>query len=277
MTRPTDEFQNYINERIKNRQLATNESYESAQAKEVFLIMLSSLLIGRDKLTLRIDKYAKDVMQTLMTNFVIRKGGVEYEIIETEFYLYCNKHKDVTTYPRSIAPGRFWFHDSGVDITLHSHVRYKDGKIDSEQSKFGGLLIRSLKRTEYKEDGAFEESYIFGPLNCIGELWNDFDAFISDVNDYPIIDFKPQPNVTVEFESRFYPVSEDKEKRVEKLRTLNNRYNTPVLDLCDFDAMLSRPFRAVRTDIISDPAMQVAVKSYKSRKPSLCPKSWLNE
>ncbi len=165
MTRPTDEFQDYINCKIRDRQLSSNESFESAQYKAMLLIMLSTFPTGQDKMTLRIDKYVKDAMQALMTNFVIRKGRVEYEIIEAEFYLYCNEHEDITTYPRSMAPGRFWFYESGVDITLYSRVRYKDGKVDSEQSKYGGILIRSLKKTAYNENGSVynrqNQKYIF--------------------------------------------------------------------------------------------------------------------
>lgn len=276
MTRPTNEFQAYMDNRIFERMRATHEDYQSAKAKENLIMKLSSLLTGRDNVELRIDKYAKDLLTTLMTNFVIRRGGVEYEIIEAEFYLCYDKHMDITTYPRTIAPGRFWFHDSGVDITLESYSAYKNGKVHAKRSKFGGILIRSLRRTACDEYGTDSVKYILGPLKCVDELWHDFDAFAFDANDYPILAYKPLSQAVVCFESRFYPLPEDESKRAKKLKSLNNRFENLDLSMAELESLLSRPFRAVRKDIVIDEAMQDALKIYRARKPSPCPQTWLN-
>ncbi len=111
----------------------------------------------------------------------------------------------------------------------------------------------------------------------MGELWHDFNAFTIDVNDYPTMAFRPQPHVKVGFESRYYPISESGDKRAYKLKSLNSRFDKPLLCMHDFEEFLSRTYRAVRTDIASDEVMQEALKTYKKRKPSPCPKIWINQ
>lgn len=271
MTRPTNEYLNYLNQRI----MTTNESKESAAAKEELLMDLSSVFSGQDKRSLRVEKYAKDIMTRLMRNFVIRKGSSEYEIIEAEFYLFSDIHRDITVYPRTQGAGRFWFHDSGVDITLKSEIlRNSDAKI-SGQSKFGGILIRSLKKKLRKDDGTVETSYIFGPQNCVAELWSDSYAFSINPDDYPVLAYNPNEKATIDFEKRFYSISDDETKRQSKLDSLNNRFENNIqLSWKEFNQFLEKEYRAVRTDILSNTDIQKALKNYRNRKPSPCPKAW---
>lgn len=265
-----------IDERARLGKSDANADCQSAQAKEEVIMKLRSLLAGRDETPLRVGDYVKDVMHTLMTNFVIRKGGIEYEIIEAEFYLYCHNHRDITTYPRHIGPGRFWFHDSGVDITLGSTVVDKGGKVDCEKSKFGGILIRSLKKREaYNEDGSERIGYVFGPQNCVAELWADFDAFSFDTNNYPVLEYRPLSVADMTYEKRFYPVPESEDKRERKLKTLRNRFADCGQTWEEVESFLNLNYRAVRSDIAHDEQMQNALKGYQHRNPSPCPDAWL--
>jgi len=83
-----------------------------------------------------------------MCNHIIKKGNLEYAIVEIEFYLFTNDHQDVITYPRVADAGRWFFHQSGVDLTFQSRdiEEDKDGNFTFEENaSFGGILIRAIR------------------------------------------------------------------------------------------------------------------------------------
>ena len=132
-----------------------------------------------------------EIAETLMRNYVIKKGQKEYAIIEIEFYLYSPSHRDYITYPREIEAGRWFFHQSGVDLSFKSFNVKDIKKVENEKQRFseatfGGILIRGI----YKLDNSIkeEERYIFGPQNCVNELWDNFDAFKKISNKYPFLE-----------------------------------------------------------------------------------------
>ena len=117
-----------------------------------------------------IREYFGETAELLMNNFVISARGVEYEIVEIEFYLFTPDHPDVITYPRQCAAGQWFFHQSGVDLTFAT-----------TDKQFGGILIRGLRETKG------ERKQVFGPQNCVDLLWNKFNAFEVDAAEIPII------------------------------------------------------------------------------------------
>lgn len=114
--------------------------------------------------------YFFEIAKILMNKSVISKRGINYEIVESEFYLFTPNHQDVITYPRKINPGQWFFHQSGVDLTFMSN-----------ENQFGGILIRGLRKI------SGDKRQIFGPQKCVEELWDKFDAFKLNAEDYPII------------------------------------------------------------------------------------------
>ena len=116
------------------------------------------------------DNYFAEIAQELMCNYIIVTDKAEYDIIDIEFYLYTPEHRDMITYPREMAEGRWFFHQSGVDITFRS-----------TKSVFGGILIRGLRKNI--------NEYIGGPQKCVDELWHDFDVF--STQGYPILTYRP--------------------------------------------------------------------------------------
>lgn len=133
------------------------------------------------------SKYFDELANMLMKHFVIAKGDDKYELVEIEFYLFTPEHQDVITYPRKIVKsenpdsgnkedklipmeaGQWFFHQSGVDITFKC-----------DETRFGGILIRGIKRTS-------DSKLINGPLNCVYHLWDEFNAFTPSLQEYPII------------------------------------------------------------------------------------------
>lgn len=134
--------------------------------------------------------YFANIAQVLMGKYLIKKGNKKYRIVEIEFYAYSNDHKDYITYPREVDAGHWFFHQSGVDLTFESRdiaIIHKDRKTIvtfGTNPQFGGILIRGLyKLKSDKDDG----HYVFGPQNCVNELWDKFNALIPSADEYPFI------------------------------------------------------------------------------------------
>lgn len=129
-----------------------------------------------------------DIAKNLMRNYIIKKGKKRFAIVEIEFYLFSKEHADYITYPRKMDEGRWFFHQSGVDLTFKSkNIEYHKEKYKKETYKlknspvFGGILIRGLYDIQNDE-------YIFGPQKCVNVLWDNFYAFHISESQYPIIE-----------------------------------------------------------------------------------------
>lgn len=200
------------------------------------------------------EDIAKDIVSNLMSNYAIRKGNDLYEIIEAEFYYYSHSHPDITVYERNMDGGRYFFHQSGVDITFKSHIEEINGKIDSQKSAFGGILIRSIRR---KSDNTF----ILGPMKCVNHLWDNFNALDQpSVSEYPFLIHEPIKEGELIAEKRHYPV--DDTKKENKVKLLNSKFDKEVGTDKDLDDWLNRNYRFVRSDIKPDAA---SLKNYRNR------------
>lgn len=115
--------------------------------------------------------YFAEIAELLMNHCMICRGKMDYEITEIEFYLFNPAHKDVITYPREVEPGKWFFHQSGVDISFKSDARC-----------YGGILLRGIREIHG------DRKQIFGPQKCVAKLWDIFDAFEARAEDYPVIE-----------------------------------------------------------------------------------------
>ena len=149
-----------------------------------------------------------------MNGYVISKRGVEYEIIDIEFYLFTPEHQDVITYPRDCKAGEWFFHQSGVDLTFAT-----------AENQFGGILIRGLR--EISEKG----TKTIGPLKCVDLLWDKFSAFEVVDAEIPIITkaSKDLPQNNIESLLRKIPVKKD--KQTEKINYWKQRIEEEVKDV----------------------------------------------
>jgi hypothetical protein len=143
----------------------------------------------------------KTCAEKLMNDCCIIKDETDYQIAEIEFYYYSSQHPDIITYPRVCSKGLWFFHQSGVDIT-----------IDSTKVEYGGILIRSIIR----QDGEI----ICGPQNCVNELFNLIDIRGNNYSNIPIIDISQKKYDLIEIETsqRYIPFYIRKND-VEKLLT----------------------------------------------------------
>lgn len=122
-----------------------------------------------------IEKKFDEIAEILLTKTKIVKGTREYYITDIEFYLYCDRHEDIITYPRNCEAGDWFFHDSGVDISFGSNLSFEDDKaILENNSFFGGILLRGIKPV-----GGYSSSKNLtdAPKNIVDELFDKFSAF----------------------------------------------------------------------------------------------------
>ena len=171
------------------------------------------------------------IAEILMGKYVIEKGGKRYAIVEIEFYVYSNGHKDYITYPRDCKAGRWYFHQSGVDLTFESGdisiTKDKNGNdavVLLSNPHFGGILIRGLCNLNPTNN---EEPYILGPLKCVDVLWDEFDALAHSVGEYPVLNRAVQAdnlNTDNLFQcKRCINIKEDDNYRFERIKTWAKR------------------------------------------------------
>ena len=89
-----------------------------------------------------------EIAEDLFKNYHILKGTQEYYFVNIEFY-FCNKnHFDFITYPRRLDEGKWFFHQSGVDLTFRSvYSDYGTKMVDvNKDFHFGGILVREITK-----------------------------------------------------------------------------------------------------------------------------------
>lgn len=177
----------------------------------------------------------RQLAKDLMKRFWIKKGEMHYWIKDIEFYIYCDSHRDIITYPRNCEAGCWFLHDSGVDIAFRSrtdyakHPRSKRWKPRlTKNSVFGGILIREIERVEKLElpDGAVES--FKGPWLSRNELFYSMDAFQPDPL-FPQLEpsaYKKPGEVIVLEKREGFPDNAEK-----KISTI--KYNYSIVDIPD--------------------------------------------
>ncbi len=119
----------------------------------------------------------EECAKMLMGHYCIKKKDAFYQIAEIEFYYYGPNHPDIITYPRTCSEKQWFFHQSGVDLTIKSNQ-------NGEPIKFGGILIRSIRKYDC---GWNYIKTICGPQKCVNELFDVLDAFNHNNNLTPLL------------------------------------------------------------------------------------------
>ena len=119
----------------------------------------------------------EECAKMLMGCYCIKKKDAYYQIAEIEFYYYGPNHPDIITYPRTCSEKQWFFHQSGVDLTIKSNQK-------GEPIKFGGILIRSIRKYDC---GWNYIKTICGPQKCVNELFDVLDAFDHNNNLTPLL------------------------------------------------------------------------------------------
>lgn len=182
---------------------------------------LKSLLSALDANSIRnqVELHFGEVAKRLLNDYHILKGDEEYYFVNIEFY-FCNKdHLDLITYPRTVGEGKWFFHQSGVDLTFRSRFSpYPEEKTVVDVSKeffFGGILVRDILKRNGNE-------FFNSPYKCEWELFDVFDAVSPNTSEIPrIVRNKEHLGLETCSESRRF--SYDNEKIGKKYQELTNK------------------------------------------------------
>lgn len=168
-----------------------------------------------------IQKKCAKIAKELFTNYHIEKHGKEYIFTELEFYFCSKNHPDLITYPRDMEEGRWFFHQSGIDLTFRSsYSRYnnQNGIVDMDKDfSFGGILIRGIKNTKTLEE--FD-----GPYKCEWELFDSFDAINIRSEEWPrLVGNKKTLEITPKPSKRHFSYSNNEEQMKKKFDELTQK------------------------------------------------------
>ena len=122
------------------------------------------------------DRFER-IADALINEFAISYMDEKYRILELEFYFYNKNHKDITVHPRKSDALCWYINDfGGIDLNFESKIervvtngpKYIPKYVLTDDSYFGGILIRKVQRVSDKVD--FD-----GPLK-VAELFRILDA-----------------------------------------------------------------------------------------------------
>lgn len=182
-----------------------------------------------------IEKRFESIAMELFNNYHIEKRNQEYVFTELEFYFCSKTHPDLITYPRDMEEGRWFFHQSGIDLTFrssYSRFKNKKGVVDMDKDfSFGGILIRGIRNMETLEE--FD-----GPYKCEWELFDNFDAVNVKPDEWPrLVENKKALEIAPKLSKRKFSYSDDeKKKKFEELTQKVFMGNCTVTfdDFCNF-------------------------------------------
>ena len=150
---------------------------------------------------------AFDSIANYLKNYcVIKTKDEKYRILDFEFYFFNQNHQDITTHPRNSEALCWYINDfGGIDLNFKSEIKinkdpikkkgieiYSYKYILSEDSYFGGILIRQIQRLSDKVifDGPLKVAELFRTLNASHQL-----------QDIPILIIAPELLEKLEFAS----------------------------------------------------------------------------
>ena len=188
-----------------------------------------------------IEKTFEKIALELFNKYHIQKDNQEYYIYNLEFY-FCNQHHlDIITYPRQLPEGKWFFHQSGFDLTFSSKFEKDiEEKINTEKDfYFGGILIREvIKKTTPCE--------IFnGPCKCEWEIFDVLDALKPNTS-VAHLEQNENLNFTIGKEiltdHRYYTYYNDNVRESIKYNELKSTYSKLNLSESEFKNLLHKEY-----------------------------------
>jgi hypothetical protein len=107
------------------------------------------------------------IANQLMNEYHLQVRDNYYRIIDCEFYYHSPNHDDgyVHGHKRQKETlGAWYFHGSGLDITLANGISY------------GGILIRAIAKVSDDRESPSKEDAIIGPLNVCTEIFKQIGS-----------------------------------------------------------------------------------------------------
>jgi hypothetical protein len=124
------------------------------------------------------DSFSR-IAEELFNHYLLQVNESYYRLIDIEFYYLTgdnNIHKDVYTHKHAEQrhSGRWYFHDSGIDIT-----------IGNGSNHYGGILMRAIaKINNEKSDNNYIDYQMHGPVKVKSEICERFNDAFGDSPNY---------------------------------------------------------------------------------------------
>jgi hypothetical protein len=132
------------------------------------------------------DLSYRRIAEKLMNDYKLQVRNKFYRIVECEFYYYHEEHhKDPFVHGhqrQKESLGEWYFHGSGLDITLSDGIAY------------GGILIRAISLVDKENTKPTKENTIIGPLNVCTEIFKQFgNALSTKPIEFGLVDISKDP------------------------------------------------------------------------------------
>ncbi len=135
---------------------------------------------------LKIDKGSKGsiiksfdrIAEILFSNYLLQVNENFYRLIDIEFYYLTDgdSHRDIYTHKHSeqLHLGKWYFHDSGIDITFGDGLNH-----------YGGILLRGIaKINNLQSDSGEIYIQVHGPVKVKSTICERFNSAFSDSPNY---------------------------------------------------------------------------------------------
>ncbi|MES2648159.1 MAG: hypothetical protein V4717_14885 [Bacteroidota bacterium] len=132
---------------------------------------MKNLLTIIDETDLTCFASYKRIAETLMNDYKLAVRDKWFRIVECEFYYNSKNHNDPFAHghPRQKETiGEWYFHGSGLDITLANGTSY------------GGILIRGIAEVTKEHPMPERKNAIIGPLNICSEIFKSIGNVLSN-------------------------------------------------------------------------------------------------
>ncbi|HMO32936.1 MAG TPA: hypothetical protein PKE07_08060 [Lacibacter sp.] len=113
----------------------------------------------------------RNIATQLMNNYKLQVADKFYRVIECEFYYHSSNHPDPYVHGHSRQKetiGEWYFHGSGLDITL------------STSNGYGGILIRGIAEVNKDSIIPVKENAVIGPLNVCTAIFASIGTVLAD-------------------------------------------------------------------------------------------------
>lgn len=152
------------------------------------LILILSGMIEIASNNLSAIKESFDVAaRKLFSDYQLRVNDRSYRLLDIEFYYFAeNIHEDIYAHKHEaqLQNGKWYFHGSGIDITI------------GDKTNHGGILIRAVGKMfeGATAEKAFICKEIHGPLNVKTEICSNLHGVFDDSpNIFSLIDITREP------------------------------------------------------------------------------------
>lgn len=115
----------------------------------------------------------KNIANEIMNQYLLCIGAAYYRIVECEFYYNSTAHEDPFVHGHALQKstiGQWYFHGSGLDITLGNGKGY------------GGILIRGIAEVNELLPMPDRASTVIGPLNVCNKIFNTIGSVMLQPN-----------------------------------------------------------------------------------------------